>query len=144
MKSSLTSSTKDKMVTRPDQGPQSFRCQPDLSTVISAPTPAVQVSAGQLEWEFYAVGHFNHSVSLASNKYSSLLRGGTLIHQTPWCLLCLPCAAIICFGTADLWTASRHTVIFPSDSIKKGKHINYSSLGATFTYPASNRIFLCV
>lgn len=120
MKSSLTSSTKDKMVTRPDQGPQSFRCQPDLSTVISAPTPAVQVSAGQLEWEFYAVGHFNHSVSLASNKYSSLLRGGTLIHQTPWCLLCLPCAAIICFGTADLWTASRHTY-FPQRQHQKRK-----------------------
>lgn len=86
------------------------------------------------------MGHFNHTILLASHKYSSLLGGGTLIHQTPWCLLCLPCAAFICFGTADLWTVSRHAAIFPSDSIEKGKQINYSSLGAVFIYPARNGV----
>lgn len=90
------------------------------------------------------MGHFNHSILLASHKCSSLLGGGTLIHQIPWCLLCLPLAATICFGTAALWTASRHAVIFPSDSTEKGKHINYSSLGADFIYPSRNEIFVCV
>lgn len=90
------------------------------------------------------MGHFNHSILLASHKCSFLLGGGALIHQIPWCLLCLPLAATICFSTADLWTASRHAVIFPSDSTEKGKHINYSSLGAAFIYSARNEIFLCV
>lgn len=90
------------------------------------------------------MGHFNHSILLASHKCSSLLGGGTLIHQIPWCLLCLPLAATICFGTAALWTARRHAVIFPSDSTEKGKHINYSSLGADFIYPSRNEIFVCV
>lgn len=87
------------------------------------------------------MGHFNHSILLVSHKCSSRLEGATLIHQIPWCLLCLPLAATICFGTADLWTASRHTVIFPSDSTEKGKHINYSSLGGCL--PARNGIFFC-
>lgn len=44
-----------KKLTWPVQGPQSIRCQPDLSAVISAPTPAVQLSPGQLDWEFYTL-----------------------------------------------------------------------------------------
>lgn len=50
MNSSLTSSTEDKMVTRPDLGLQLFVCQPDSSVLISA-----QVSAGKPDREFYAV-----------------------------------------------------------------------------------------
>lgn len=145
MKSSLTLSTKDKMVTWPDQGPQSFRCQPDLSIVISVSIPAVQVAAGQLDWQFYTVNGPLRPQYITSFSQIFLSAWGRNAHPSNTLVpSCLPRATFICFGTADLWMASRHAVIFPSDSIEKGKHIIYSSLGAAFIYPARNGIFLCV
>lgn len=117
-----------------------------VPVVISVPTAAVQVSPGQLDYESYIViGPFQPQYVTSFSQILLSAWEEMLIHQTPSCFLCLPCAAIICFGTADLWTVSRHTVIFLSNSTKKGKHINYSKLKAALIYPARNRIFfVCI
>lgn len=115
----------------------------DCSTVISFPAWLFKALLGHLVVNFiHWVGNFHCSTLRTSHKYSSLLRGRMLIHQTPWCHSGLPCAVIICFGTADLQAAGRHALIFPSDSIEQGKHINYSSLGTAFIYPAKNEMFM--